>query len=138
MRIMLLAVLCVAAARADETLKPTKEWTGRISNEAAKAAPKTGYVSGPKELEKLWKEWKVGDKPPKVDFKKELMLVVTSRGSGISLTPVIDDKGDLKARAIMTADLREDTGYLIVLVPRKGFKTFQGKELKLEMKPEEP
>lgn len=134
----ILLLLCLAPLAHAEALKATKKWTGRVSNEAAKAAPATGYVSGPKEWAKLWKEWKIGDKVPVIDFKKEMVLVVTSVGSGIGVDPALDEKGDLTNRGASTDDLRPDTGYVVVVVPSKGVKTFNGKAIKLELKPEEP
>ncbi|MBY0233243.1 MAG: hypothetical protein K2W96_28515 [Gemmataceae bacterium] len=133
----MLAVLALASMARAEALKPTMKWSGRVSNEAAAAKPATGYVSGPKELAKLWKAWKIGDKPPAIDFKKEIVLVVTSQGSGIGVDLHLD-KGDLTNMGAFTDDLGTDTGYVIVAVPSKGVKTVYGKPLKLELKPEEP
>ncbi len=131
----------LAAARADDpaakALPVIKEYKGRIANELAKSAPKERYVAGPKEWAKLWADWKLG-KAPAVDWKKEIVLVGLSGGSGLSLTATLDDKGDLKTRTIATADLRPDTGYWFVVVPSKGVKTIGGKEPKFEKKDEEP
>ena len=134
MRAILLAALCLAsAAQAEDTKLPiTNKWTGRVGPSAGKHAPKVAYIAGPKELAKLWNAWKISDKVPEIDFKKELVLITTSRGSKFNLVPVLDDKGDLKTKGVMTADLTESLGYLIVTVPSKGVKTVNGKAPKLE------
>jgi hypothetical protein len=42
------------------------------------------------------------------------------------------DKGDLQALAIATRDLRPGFRYAVLVVPREGVKTINGKELKEE------
>jgi hypothetical protein len=52
----------------------------------------------PKALEKLWKDWKLTDKMPDIDFTKELVVVSTTTGSRLRLALTLDDKGDLQVR----------------------------------------
>jgi hypothetical protein len=130
--------ILACAARADTPVEASTQYSGRITNEQARSAPKTPYVKGPKEWAKLWKDWKLG-KPPAVDWKKQIVLVETSSGSGVTLNATLDDKGDLKTRNLFTADLRTDTGYWFFVVPKKGVKTINGKKPELEKpKAEEP
>lgn len=137
-RTMGLLLCLVALARAaDMELKATQVASGRMPHEAEKAKPAGGYVAGPKALAKLWKEWKIKGKPPVIDFKKEIVLVGTTGGSGMGLSATLTDKGDLRVDIIATADVAADSGFQIVKVPVKDVKTIGGKAIKLE-KAEEP
>jgi hypothetical protein len=118
-------ILACAARAADTPVEIATQYSGRITNEQAKSAPKTPYVKGPKEWAKLWKDWKLG-KPPAVDWKKQIVLVRLSRSSNVGLKPALDENGDLKTKVISTADRRADTRYGFFVVPSKGVKTIGG------------
>jgi hypothetical protein len=135
---ILLAVaglLAPAAASAEKKaerkqLTPIKEWKGSVADEAlAREAPANGVIADAKTLEKLWKAWKVSDNPPAVDFKNELVLVSTTRGSRLSLAANVDEKGDLMVLGIATDDLRPGFRYVLITVKREGIKTVGGKPL---------
>jgi hypothetical protein len=111
-------------------LKVIKEWSGSIEDEALqKNAPANGVIANAKDLEKLWKAWKLEDKVPEVDFKTQLLAVSTTVGSKLTVSAVLDEKGDLRVLGRATRDLRPGFRYHIVLVPREGVKTVNGKEL---------
>jgi hypothetical protein len=110
--------------------EPKKEWSGSLDDEALqKEAPADGFIADAKAFAKLWKAWKLGDKVPDVDFKKNLAVVATTVGSKLNVTTKLGDNGDLKVLALATRDLRPGFRYQIVLVPRDGVKTVNGKEL---------
>jgi hypothetical protein len=140
-KLMMIAVVALgvaASARADTGLAVQKEFKGRVTNEMAASAPKNGYVAGPKEWAKLWKDWKLG-KPPAIDWNNQVVMVVTSRGSRVTTRYSLTDEGDLRSRGDYTADLRTDTGYWFVVVPKKGVKTINGRKAEFEKpRPEEP
>jgi hypothetical protein len=100
--------------------------------EQQKEGPKRNYIVSEKELTRVWKAWKVKDEMPKVDFDKQLVLVVTSRSSGLGLTPRLEENGDLKVIAFATADLRPDYAFQFGLIPREGIKTIEGKAIEKE------
>jgi hypothetical protein len=132
------ALTLLAGARAeDKQVKPLKEFKGRVSHELARAA-KDGYVAGPKAWAKLWKDWKIEGKLPKIDWKNEIVLIATSGGSGMGLSASLDDKGDLKGIAFGTADIRPDSAFHIIVVPSKGVKTINGKKPTFEKNDAEP
>jgi hypothetical protein len=107
-----------------------KEWKGSVEDEALeKEAPASGFINDAKSLEKLWKAWKLADKPPEVDFQKELVLVAVTRGSRLQMSANLDEKGDLKVLAIATRDLRPGFRYVLVTVKREGIKSVNGKPL---------
>jgi hypothetical protein len=110
--------------------EPKKEWSGSIADEALqKEAPAEGFIADAKAFAKLWKAWKLGEKVPDVDFKKNLAVVATTAGSKLNVTTKLGDNGDLKVLALATRDLRPGFRYQIVLVPRDGVKMVNGKEL---------
>jgi len=57
------------------------------------------------------------------------VLVATSRGSILHLSPILDDKGDLTDVGIASMDLRPGFRYVIATVSRAGVKTVNGKKL---------
>jgi hypothetical protein len=126
-----LAVGLAPATRAGgQKLKPVHQWSGSIDDlELQKLSPQSGYLADAKKFAELWKAWKVGEKMPEIDFKKQLVLVATTRGSRLNMTPRLDDKGDLRVLAIATRDLRPGFRYQIAVVDRAGVKTINGKEL---------
>src|SRR5262249_28375063 len=78
-------------------LKATNTWTGSVDDEKlAKEMPENGVITNAKDFETLVKAWKVADKVPEVDFDKELVLVAKTAGSKVTLSAVLDEKGNLK------------------------------------------
>ena len=133
--VVTVAVLALAApaALADKKpVKPTKEWSGSVEDEnLAKDAP--AVVTSAKALEKLWKDWKLTDKMPEVDFSKEIVVLTTTKGSKLTLGATLDDsKGDLQVVGLATKDLRPGFRYVIATVPREGIKTVNNKALPAE------
>jgi hypothetical protein len=122
------AFLTQAALGADTPVKATKQWTGSVKDaNLAKNAPTV--ITSAKQLEKLWKDWKIGDKAPDVDFTKEIVVVATTVGSNIKLSCALDDKGNLKLIGIGTDDFGDGFRYVIQSVNREGVKMVDGKEL---------
>ena len=109
---------------------PTKEFTGSVDDEKlAKSAPTC--IASTKALENLWKEWKISDTMPNVDFAKELVVVTTSRGSKLKMSLSIE-KGDLKVGGFGTLDLRPGFRYVLATVVRDGITTVNGKPVPKE------
>src|SRR6185295_8472809 len=80
---------------ADKPVKANHQWMGSVADASlAKNAP--NVITSTKQLEKLWKDWKLGDKVPEVDFTKEIVVVATTSGSRLNLNCALDEKGDLK------------------------------------------
>jgi membrane-bound inhibitor of C-type lysozyme len=111
--------------------KPVKllqQWMGSVDDlSLMKGMPKV--ITSAEELERLWQAWRVPDPLPKVDFSKNLVVVATTRGSMLRLTPTLDDKGNLQVMGIATKDLRPGFRYVIAILSREGVKTVDGKEL---------
>ena len=127
-----LLVLSVPEVRAGKkAVKLTQQWKGSVADEALqKGAP--DFLADQKALEKLWKEWKIEHKLPKLDFRKELVILVTTKGSRLNLSAQLDDKGNLQVLGEQTADLRPGFRYVLATVPREGIKTVNKKPLPSE------
>lgn len=119
-----------AAPGGAKDLVPTRAWAGSVDDEALqKHAPADGFVTDRKVFAQLWREWKVGSKVAAVDFKKELVLVQTTKGSLLEVIPRLGSDGDLKVLSMGTNDFLPGFRYRIVVIPRAGIKTVDGKEL---------
>jgi hypothetical protein len=136
LRSLTLVAAFAAAAHADDKKEPPKskltaDLSGSVADEELmKKAPESGAVVSEKGWKELAEAWGLKD-PPKVDFAKELLVVATSRGSRLNLTPRVEG-GDLKAVALGTRDLRPGFRYVIKSHSREGVKTVNGKELPKE------
>jgi hypothetical protein len=134
---VLLAVLAVVAsvasqARADKKeVKTTKEWKGSVDDEKLQKEA-SEFITDGKALEKLWKAWKVEGKVPEVDFKKEIVIVITASGSKVNAIANLDDKGNLEVLGMGTLDLAPGFRYVIATVSRDGVKTVNKKDLPKE------
>jgi hypothetical protein len=127
-----------AAWAADKAVKVEKKWkagsTEKKDNDRWKEAPKDGVIAGPKAWAKLWKAWYGDKEAPKVDFKKEVVLVAA--GSGPNIIQIeelkLSDKGDLQFKWSITE--RGGDGFVatILKVKREGVKTVNGKKLPKE------
>jgi hypothetical protein len=111
-------------------VKPTKQYSGSVDDEALqKLAPEEGVIADTKTFTKLWKAWKVAEKVPEVDFKKQLVLVQTTSGSRLNIIARLTEDGDLKVIGMATADFGPGFRYQIFIVSREGVKTVNGKQL---------
>jgi hypothetical protein len=123
--------LALVARAEDREVKPTQDWKGTVADEAfLKSAPADGVITDAKAFKQLWEGWKIGEKLPEIDFKKEVVIVQTTRGSQLRVGSArLTDKGDLKVVAIATRDLRPGFRYAVLVLPREGVKSVNGKAL---------
>src|SRR4051812_28038460 len=76
-------------------IKPSNSWAGSVADEKLEQlAPASGFIADEKSFAKLVEEWKLGEKVAGVDFKNDLVLVSTTRGSRLNTTAQLTDKGD--------------------------------------------
>jgi hypothetical protein len=128
--VALILTPALVAADAKE-LKPVEKWSGSVDDEKLlKDAPDNGVINDAKTFEKVWTSWKIGEKMPKLDFDKVIVVFSTTSGSRISAKPMLDDKGDLKFLGIATRDLKPGFRYDMQVVEKAGVKTVNGKEIK--------
>jgi hypothetical protein len=122
----------------DETkakeIKPSMKFDGSVADEdLQKLAPKNGFITDEKEFKKLFEAWKVAEKVPEVNFKKEVVVVETTKGGKLTVgAGTLTEKGDLKVLGLATRDLKPGFRYAILVFPREDVKTINGKELPKE------
>ena len=113
-------------------IKPRQTWSGKIGDDAlSKAAPKGGYLTNQKALEELWTAWKLKNKPPEIDFTKQIVFVQLSLG-GPNVprsTYTLDAKGNLTVISMSTLIGGPGFGYSVDVVNRERIKTYQGKPI---------
>jgi hypothetical protein len=126
-------LLGVAAAEPPEpNVLVTMTWSGSVDDEKLmKDAP--NCIVSEKELQKIWKAWKIEGNVPGIDFKRFIVLVVLSSGSNLQLqSAVLDKKGNLEPHAIATLDFAPGFRYALGTVVKEGVKTVSGKKLPRE------
>lgn len=115
---------------ADAPMTPVHNWTGSIADlSLEKKAPEKGFVADQRTWDALREAWGLPEEAKKVDLDDQLVLIGTTRGGTIGGKPTLSEKGDLKFVPISTRDLRPGFRYLIVVVPREGVKTVNGKPI---------
>ena len=130
-----LAAMMSRADDARKALKPVQHWGGLIKESGKKsAAPKArfgaGYLSNQDAFEKLFEAWGLKEKPPKIDFKKQIVFVQTSEGPNLPKAfYTLDAAGKLTADFKQTDKGGPGFGYSIDVLDRTGIKSYQGKPL---------
>ena len=95
-----------------------------------------GYLDTEEALAKLWKAWRK-DEPPKVDFSKQVVLVLTHfENAEVKFTADLEDKGNLKFHVESTERVAKGMTYVIAVVDRAGIKSINGKPLKSKEDPQ--
>jgi hypothetical protein len=123
--------LTLRAVAEKQPVGRSKEWSGSVEDEKL-AEDSPACITSAKAIEKLWKDWKLTDKMPDIDFTKELVVVSTATGSRLRLALTLDDQGDLQVRGIATLDFRPGFRYILATVSNEGVKTVNGKGLPKE------
>lgn len=131
-----LMLLMPIAASAQDALKPAQHWGGLIKESAKKAAaPKSkvtwvGYLTSQSDFEKLWDAWGLKEKPPRIDFKKQIVFVQTCGGPNLPRAFYqLDADGKLTADNEHTLKGGPGFGYSIDVLDRTRIKSYQGKPL---------
>ena len=81
-----------------------KKWSGSVADrDLVKGTPE--IIVSKTGLEKTWKAWKIEGELPTIDFKKEIVVVVTSSQGGLLLSSAtLNEKGDLELVAFVTEE----------------------------------
>jgi hypothetical protein len=129
--VTLVAVVSGDAWAQKQPVPLRSEMSGSVGDDALlKGTPE--FITTAAGFEKLWQQWMLKGKTPIVDFKKDLVVIVTSSGSKLSLTPKLDEKGNLEVLGVGTLDFRPGFRYVLGVVSREGVKTVNGKALPKE------
>lgn len=126
--VVALVVAAVPASAADKkAVQPTKMWNGS-NDDAPVPAKLPEVIANAKDFEKIWKDFGRKDALPKVDFAKEMVVIVIGTGSRLNLSCVLDG-ADLKVLGLGTRDFAPGFRYVIATVSRTGVKTVNGKAI---------
>ena len=114
-------------------IKVRKTWVVDRTNLALKEAPASRFVDNQEAFAKLWKAWRT-DELPKVDFSKEIVLVLTAgENASVQMDAVLDKNGVLTINTLSTERVSHGNTYVLVIVERDGIKKV-GKAPLLEIK----
>lgn len=117
-------------AKAGNKVEVIRTLSGSVADEKAIQPP---VITSAKGLEAVRKAWSHKEEMPKVDFSKEMIVAVYSRGSRLNLSGVkLDDKGNLTVLGFGTRDLRPGFRFVLGVVSREGVKTVNGTALPRE------
>jgi hypothetical protein len=107
-----------------------KEWVGILKDPALeKQKPASGFVGSADEFAKLWKAWQGDKKLPEIDFKKQVVIVVTSTKGSVRGFHLIDNKGDVEVFVGLLFGKPGECSFGLLVVNREGVKSIQGKPL---------
>jgi len=105
------------------------QWQGSVADDALMATVPP-LVQKDADLQMLWKSWGQKEAVPTVDFSRDILVIVVSKGSKImAISTKLDEAGDLKAVAGSTRDLRPGFRFRMQAVKREGVKSVNGKAL---------
>ncbi len=108
---------------------PLAQWSGGMADESLqKQAPVDGVIVEAAAFAKLCKAWNVAAKAP-VDFKTQFVAVQTTGGSIIHMSAQLGGDGEMKVLGMATMDLVPGFRYQMLVLPRDGVKTVNGKKL---------
>jgi hypothetical protein len=91
------------------------------------AVPANGVITSQEQWDALAKKWGVKE-PPRVNFKNQVLVVGTTRGSTLSMNPVVNS-GDLSLNVARPSDMAPGFRWHVMTVSRDGLKTVDGKPL---------
>ena len=127
-------LILVSGSFANEEIKLEQKVTGKISDDALKAiCPPDGLITSTVSWRKLWAAWRPQQPLPDVDFQKHLVLVETVSGPNNMFVNQLNLKnnGDLKYDVASTRIAGPGFAYLILIVPKAGIRTVNGKPVPL-------
>lgn len=91
------------------------------------AVPENGVITSQEQWEALAKKWGIKE-PPRVNFKDQVLVVGTTRGSTLSMNPAVKN-GDLALNVARATDTAPGFRWRVQSVSRDGLKTVNGKAL---------
>lgn len=118
-----------------KAVKAAEEIRGKFEDDKdlpkMKAAPKDLVIADAATFGKLWTEWKGNAVAPKIDFKKQLVMVGTTQcaANRVFGNFSVTEAGDL--RGVFGSTLIGGPGFAWVMyvIDREGIKTVNGKPL---------
>ena len=108
-----------------------QSWHGTVPNDALRRyEPAAGFVLDAGSWAELWQAWRKGADLPAVDFRKDMVLVLTAGGpNSVGCVPVADGRGNVRADGMCTLIGGPGFGYLLLRISRDGVRSVNGKPL---------
>jgi hypothetical protein len=106
----------------------TVNLSGNIGDESLQnVVPAGGVITSQEQWNSLAKKWGIKE-PPKVDFRNQILVVGTTRGTTLSMNPAVKS-GNLTLNVAGTPDIGPGFRWRVMSVSRDGVKTVDGKPL---------
>jgi hypothetical protein len=124
-------MICLAQEE-NRPVQSLKMWEGTgLSEQILSQSTGGPYISNKQDFEKMWKVWR-SDKMPKIDFKKNLIVLCVTLNPNNCFLVMKLTKGDLKlsSRSTLIGSNEKLYNYKIVLIERAGIKTINGQPIK--------
>lgn len=136
-----LTLVIVSVSIADEEIKLDQKVTGKVSADALKTvAPQDGIITETIAWRKLWAAWRPKQPLVDVDFQTQLVLVETVDGPNNMFANqlTLSNQGDLKFEVASTRMAGPGFAYLIMIVPKSGIQSVNGKPVPQLINPRPP
>src|SRR5262249_34491155 len=88
-----------------------------------------GFVTSAAEFGRLWTAWFGNEKPPEIDFDKQVVVVATSTRARIHGLHLVDYQGDVRVFVGLILGAPGEGSYGLLAVDREGVRTMQGKPI---------
>jgi hypothetical protein len=103
-------------------IKVRQTWIVGLTNLTLKEAPASKMIDNQEGFAKLWKAWRT-DELPKVDFAKEIVLVLTcAENAQVNIQATLRDNGDLAIKIVSTERVSAGNSYVLAIVEKNGIK----------------
>ncbi len=117
---------------AQQEIELADKFTGKIADPALLSArPESGIVQEQESWKKLWTAWRPNEPIKDVDFNHQTVLVETVPGPNLVFSSLLklDGQGDLKYEIASSRIEGPGFGYLLMVVPKTGIRSFNGKTM---------
>ncbi|MEM7783903.1 MAG: hypothetical protein AAF939_06495 [Planctomycetota bacterium] len=114
-----------------QEIVPQNKFTGKNENlPLRKLAPESGFITRQEDWAAIWNSWNPAKQLPKIDFRRNLVIVETAGGPNNLFTNELKVKnGDLIYDVAATRASGDGFGFLFLVVPRRGIISVRGKLL---------
>jgi uncharacterized protein (TIGR03067 family) len=111
-----------------------QSWDGVLQNRnLLKESPPEGFVVDADSWAKLWKAWRGDERVPRIDFDKQVAIILAVPGPNKISTPDLrlDDTGNLRVPLPVSTLLPDDgrIGYKLTIIDRAGVKSVNGRSI---------
>lgn len=124
--VLALFLACSSSDLAAGQVKVLQQWRGAITL----SEPELPIFAADEEtLARVWNQLKIQKKKPVTNFSETLFLFAAVHSSVVLMSPSVDDDGNLTRNIIATPDAPGYQTVVVLLIPRAGIRTVEGKSL---------